>query len=80
MAETVIHEQVHDDTSSNTGIILAIVFLLLFVLLIIFGFPLVRNMGSSMTPQVNVPNHMDVNVHGSGSTGGSAGSAAGGGK
>lgn len=71
MAETVVHEHVNSDTSgTNTGLILAIVFLLLFVLLIIFGFPLVRNMGSSMSPQINVPSQMDVNVHGGGSTGG----------
>ena len=62
MAETVVHEHVHEDSSAATGIILAVIILLVFAFVVAFGIPFIRGASSSGAPQVNVPDKIDVNV------------------
>lgn len=50
------------DNSSNSGMLIAIFGLMVLgFLFFYFGLPTIRRMGS-VTPQINVPNQIDVNV------------------
>lgn len=58
---TVIHEHDGDSSSGMSGLVIGLILLLVVVFLFIyFGLPLLR---SAMTPQVNVPSKVDVNVN-----------------
>jgi len=51
-----------NDNSSNGGMLIAIFGLMVLgFLFFYFGLPAIRRMGSA-TPQVNIPNQIDVNV------------------
>lgn len=63
MAETVVHEHVGEgDSGAATGIILAVIILLVLAMIVVFGIPFMR--GAATAPQVNIPDKVDVNVHG----------------
>jgi hypothetical protein len=62
MAEYVVHD--HDSAAgSGSGFFMGMVLLAVVLFLVFFyGIPLLRTVGTSTTPQVNVPGSIDVNV------------------
>ncbi len=59
--ERVVHEHVVNSDGGGMGIIIGGVILLIVVILFFYyGLPYIRSMSS---PQVNVPDHVDVNVN-----------------
>jgi hypothetical protein len=60
---TIVNTPAQSD--NGNGMLLAVILLILFVIgAIFFGLPLLRNLTQSQTPQINVPNQIDVNVKG----------------
>jgi hypothetical protein len=68
MADTVVHEHVGTggDSGAGTGIILAVIILLVLAMVFVFGIPFMRGAATNSSPQVNIPDKVDVNVQGGG--------------
>lgn len=57
----VIHEHTNEGSNNALGLIIGVVLLVLLAFLFLYyGLPMIRN---TMTPQVNVPSQVDVNVN-----------------
>jgi len=60
----VVNNPPAENTNNNAGFLIgAILLLLVVVLFFIYGLPYLRNLG---TPQINVPDHINVNVQNQG--------------
>lgn len=60
----VIHETTRTNTDSGMGFFVGIILLLIFLFIFLYyGLPLLRNTGGSASPQLNVPNKIDINVN-----------------
>ncbi len=57
---TVIHEHTRDNGNSSGTIVGVILLIVLLALFFLYGLPLIRSYG---TPQVNVPDKINVNVN-----------------
>lgn len=57
---TVIHEHTRDNGNSSGTIIGLVLIVVLAILFFVYGLPLIRSYG---TPQVNVPDKINVNVN-----------------
>lgn len=56
------HHHEGESRGVGSGIIVAVIFLVLLVVLLFYGLPYLRG-NSSSTPQVNVPDQVDLNVN-----------------
>ena len=68
MATIVNNPGTTSDSGSGTGFLLAVILLIIFsIVMIFYGIPFiansVSNMSVSQTPQINVPDKVDVNVN-----------------
>lgn len=61
---TIVNNPGNSESGNGMGMIVGIIFILIIVFLFfIYGLPMIRQ---SSTPQVNVPEKIDVNVQGTG--------------
>lgn len=61
---TIVNNPGNNESGNGMGMIVGIIFILIIVFLFfIYGLPMIRQ---SSTPQVNVPEKIDVNVQGTG--------------
>lgn len=61
---TIVNSPTPSSDNSGSGFLIGVLVLVGFGLLFVyFGLPVIRRMGQSSTPQINVPSEIDVNIN-----------------